>query len=427
MRTVRVAVGSVALLLAAPLLAAPLLACAPLVRPPTFAGAQSQVTDATLAGPFDGQVLDAATGDPVVDATVVGVWTYARGDGFIGPYGSETFETATDRAGRYRIPPSPLAIRGSTVRLVDFHLVIYKRGFVGYRSDTTFEGSPRADFTVRHNRALLRKWRESDSHAAHLAFLAPPRTIARQAAWEYELANLDLYRELGGLGAGEPASAAGEAGPAKRRESEWLDASALLTPDGIRQRTRTRDRFTVGELTDLERTFFYHGVHFQAQGRSEPYDVGLRVWQAPPGGLDPVIETIETSMPGAAKTKDVTDETWVLEVEGVIAVGFIDRADKIGVLLTCGDMQCHDLATALILAKHIHRSLDKLRAVPAGTRVEIRDEEPRAPAAPKPEAGDDEDEGDEPPAQPGKPAEAKPAEAKPAESKPAAKPAGGPR
>ena len=368
--------------------------CAPLVRPASFAGAPNQVTDAVLTGPFDGQVIDAATGDPVAEAAVIGVWTYARGDGFIGPYGSETFETTTDLAGRYRIPEAPGKIRGSTVRLVDFHLVIYKRGYLGYRSDTTFEGGARTDFTARHNRAALRKWRESDSHAEHLAYLAPPRTIARQAAWEYELANLDLYRELGGALAGKAAGPAsgGAAGPARRREDVWLDASALLTPNDIRQRTRTRDRFEIGVLTDLERTFFYHGVHFRAQGRSEPYDVGLRVWQAPPGGLTPVIETIETTMAGASRTQDVTPETWVLEAEGVMAVAFIDRAAEVGVLLTCGDMQCADLATALLLAQHVQRGLDRLRSVSIGASVEVRDEEEVPAAAPPPAARGEGDE-----------------------------------
>lgn len=371
-------------------LIAPLLACAPVVRPSNFAGARDQVTDAPLTGPFDGQVIDLTTGDPLADATVAGVWTYARGDGFIGPYGSETYESTTDRAGRYRIPEAPLKIRGSAVRLVDFHLVIYKRGYLGYRSDTTFEGGARVDFTARHNRVELRKWRESDSHAAHLTYLAPPRVIAKQIAWEQELANLDLYRELGGELAGKANVSGGGPEVPRRRDTEWLDASPLLSPEEIRQRTRTNDRFQVGELTDLERTFFYHGVHYQAVDRSEPYDIGVRVWQAPPGGLDPVIETIEATMAGAERTKDITDETWVLESEGVIAVAFLDRPTKTGVLLTCGDLQCADLATALLLAKHLHRGLQRLRAVPAGTKVDLPDMTPTdAPSAPA--AGDDDD------------------------------------
>mgnify|MGYP001788284755 CR=1 FL=1 len=177
-----------------------MVGCAPLVRPATFVGARDQITDATLIGPFDGQVVDIATGEPVADAVVVGVWAYDRGDGFIGPHGSETYSTTTDQAGRYRIAPARLTVRASALRLVSFHIVVYKRGYLGYRSDARSEGGPRADFAVRHNRVELRKWRETDSHAEHLLFLATPKVLRKTTVWEQDLANLDLFRQHGGAG-----------------------------------------------------------------------------------------------------------------------------------------------------------------------------------------------------------------------------------
>ncbi|MCB9566347.1 MAG: hypothetical protein H6710_03880 [Myxococcales bacterium] len=370
-------------------------ACAPLVRPAPFVGARDQITDATLVGPFDGQVLDAASGEPVDKATVVAIWSYDRGDGFIAPYGSETYETETDPAGRYRVPPSKLAIRGSTVRLVAFSLVIYKRGYVGYRSESTFEGEPRTDFTVRHNKIALRKWRESDSHADHLAYLAAPREIQKMAAWENDLANLALYRELGGDApeVSAPVKAAPRA-PARAKDV-WLDASKLITPDEIRQRTRTQDRFKVEELSDLERTSFYHGLHFRAVDRGEDYDIAIRVWHSPPGGMKPVVETIETTMAGATRNTEVTDKTWVVEAEGVFAVAFVDDAEQVGVLMICGDMQCHDLSTALILARELHRNLERLADAPIGSAIDVRDEE--RPSALKIGGDDDADEDDDEP------------------------------
>ncbi len=356
-----------------------LAACAPLVRPATFVGARDQVTDATLVGPFDGQVLDESNGEAVDNASVVAIWSYDRGDGFIGPNGSEVYETETDAAGRYRIPKAPLKVRGRTVRLVAFSLVIYKRGYVGYRSESTPDGAPRTDFTVRQNKVSLRKWRESDSHAEHLAYLAPPRTIQSLSAWETELANLDLYRELGGdAPAAAGAGGSNDEGAVEARGGDgWLDASQLMTPDEIRQRTRTQDRFDVSELTDLERTSFYHGVHYQARERGEPYDIAIRVWQAPPGGMAPVIETIETTMVGAIKGDEITEQTWTLETEGVYAVAFIDAENQAGVLLTCGDMQCADLATALVMASELQRNLStRLSSAPVGSKTEVPDEEP---------------------------------------------------
>ncbi|MCA9663649.1 MAG: hypothetical protein KC486_35290 [Myxococcales bacterium] len=375
------------------LVALALAACAPLVRPAPFAGARDQVTDATLVGPFDGQVVDESTGEPVDRATVVGIWSYDRGDGFIGPYGSESYETETDAAGRYRIPPAELAIRGSTVRLVAFTLVIYKRGYVGYRSESTLEGEPRTDFTVRHNKIGLRKWRESDSHADHLDYLAAPRVIQRLASWEADLANLDLYRELGG-DAPEAAKADKTAAipdVKKAGGDGWLDASDLLSPDEIRQRTRTQTRFVVGELTDLERTSFYHGVHFKAKDKGEPHDIAVRVWQAPPGGMGPVIDTIETTMVGAEKGDEITELTWTLEAEGVYAVAFVDQAAQAGLILTCGDMECADLATALVLARELHRNLDRLGSAPVGSKMNVVDDDP---ASAPPATIDDDDEED---------------------------------
>ena len=155
-------------------LAAGALACAPIVRPAPFKGFRDQVTDASLHGPFDGQIVDESTGEPIADATIVAVWSYDHGDGFIGPAGSEIFEATTDEAGRYRVPEAKLEVRGPTTRLVSFELVVYKRGYVAYRSNRMTDGSARTDFTVRHNRIALQKWRQTDSHVDHLVFLAAP-------------------------------------------------------------------------------------------------------------------------------------------------------------------------------------------------------------------------------------------------------------
>src|SRR5690606_33302389 len=113
---------------------------------------------------------------------------------------------------------------------VDAHLIVYKRGYVGYRSDAVGAGGPRSDFTVRHNRVELRKWQNSDSHADHLLFLSPPRELHNDVRWEAELANLDLFRALGGAGGPAlPVEDEEVAGPATPEAPEVLDASALLT------------------------------------------------------------------------------------------------------------------------------------------------------------------------------------------------------
>ncbi len=332
-------------------------ACSPLVRDAPFGGARDHVADVALTGPFNGQIVDGITAAPIGDATVVAVWSYDRGDGLIGPAGSETYVARSDRAGRYRVPLAPEKIRGLTVRLVDFTLFVYKRGYVGYRSDVPYDGGGRAQFVARHNRVAMRKWVDSDSHADHLLMLSPPPEIERLTAWERTAANASLLRTLTGS-PGEPPP------DFKPSALEWLDATALLPPEEVRRRTNYLEAFDILEFGDLARTHFYHGVHLRAVDHDEVWDVGYRVWRDPPGGLEPVLETFRATLPGVEPTADITAETYVLDSEAVRAVAFLDRERRIGVLLTCGGMQCPDIETALILAGYVLDHLDQLKQVP---------------------------------------------------------------
>lgn len=337
-----------------------------MVRPARFASARDRVTDVSLRGPFDGQVVDETTAEPIQGAVVVGVWSYDEGDGLSTPSGSEVIEVKTDQAGRYRLPAAPMRKRGRDLRLVSFHMVVYKRGYVGYRSDRRLNGTPRTDFTLRHNRVSLRKWQNTDSHAQHLVFLAAPATVMKLSSWERESANLDLYRELGGEVVGLAPQE--ESGP--QATLQLLDARALLPPEDVRRRTTYTDAFDVKELGDLARTHFYHGVHLQAVDRDEVWDVAYRVWKDPPGGLAPVIETFEATLPQVPVTGEITTETWIYDTDKVRAVAFLDRDRTVGVLLTCGAMQCVDIETAIILAGFIYENLDQLELVDAPSAPE---------------------------------------------------------
>lgn len=344
--------------------------CAPIVRPAPFQGARNQVTDTSLLGPFDGQIVDQATGEPVQDAVVVGVWSFDRGDGFIAPAGSETISVQTDEAGRYRIARAPLRKRGSSLRLVSFHLIVYKRGYTSYRSDLLFEGGARRDFTGRHNRIELHKWRERDSHAQHLLFLAAPREVARVAGWERTQANLDLYRALGGdLGEVEAPSTGPEERPAA--EAQWLDAGRVIVPEDVAMRTGFDGDFVIEDLGDFRRTSYYHGVLFRALDLPEEYDFSVRYWHEPPAGIDSVVTIFSGNFP-VELSAEVTDETWVYQdpKSNFRGVAFIDRETKTGVLVSCGPEQCVDIDTAIILAKFIHGRLDRLEHVPAGPEPE---------------------------------------------------------
>lgn len=397
-----------------------LSACAPIVRPADFKGARTQVTDTSLLGPFDGQIIDSATGEPVKDAVVVGVWSYDRGDGFIAPDGSETVSVQTDDAGRYRIRRAPMRKRGHTLRLVSFHLLVYKRGYASYRSDTLLEGGARRDFTGRHNRIELAKWRDRDSHADHLLFLAPPRDVARVADWERRQANLDLYTALGGTLETAPSEAGGGPttgpGPESPEGDLWLDASRVIYPEDVAMRTGFDGEFVIEDLGDLPRKSFYHGLLFRAVDREEPYDFSYRVWHQPPGGLDPVIEIFRDNLP-VEVSGEVTDETWVYEDPETAfrGVAFVDRDSGTGVLVSCGPEQCIDLETAIILAKYIAGNLDQLDTMPAPEEAASEAEEPAVVPPEEDEPLEESEESEEPDPEEPDPEEPEASDADPAD------------
>jgi len=347
--------------------------CAPILRAPEFVGAQDRSTEASLLGPFDGQVIDATTSEPISGATLIAMWTYDEGRGPAGAAGSHVETFVTDAAGRYKIPahkPQPRRAGQDLTRLVAFDLVVYKRGYVGYRSDVEFEGRPRHDFVQRHNRVALRKWRETDSHATHLAFLRPPAELHKLVAWEREAANEALYRSqttaapATGDAARPDATDAPPDGKDPKTVLGLLDAAPLLPPDEVKRRTGYAGEFALKDLGDLTRTHFYHGLHLQAVDRGEDWDVAIRVWKNPPAGLDSVEQTFEATLPDVEPTAELTERTWIYDSEDVRAVAFLDAERSIGVLLTCGGSQCVDIETAMILAKFVFNHLDRLSENP---------------------------------------------------------------
>ena len=225
-------------------------------------------------------------------------------------------------------------------------------------------------------------------------FLSAPRDIELAAAWERDLANVELYERLGGddsqtvsdpneLVAAPPEDGA-EPKPAPPRG--LLDATELLPPAEVQKRTGDDGELVLAPLPeDLERTAYYHGLALQAEGRDSTWDITYRVWSDPPEGLDAVIETFGATLPGVAPSAEVTAETYLADSDTVRVVGFVDRDADAAVLLTCGVDQCPDLATAIILAKFVHAQLDALRMVDeAGNPIEAD------------EAGDDTDDEDGP-------------------------------
>ncbi|HZS36835.1 MAG TPA: hypothetical protein VFF06_08415, partial [Polyangia bacterium] len=135
---------------AALLTACALAGCAPWVQTASFPIRPDTVEPGNLLGPFDGQVVDAVTGKPLADALVFASWGFEVGRGLIAPAGAWVATAETDGDGNYHVPRMA-SVPGSRTRVERFTLIIYKRGYVGYRSDRRFD-----DLGARHDFSQLR-------------------------------------------------------------------------------------------------------------------------------------------------------------------------------------------------------------------------------------------------------------------------------
>lgn len=342
--------------------------CAPVVRPATHRGAQAVHAHRSLVGPYDGQIVDAQSGEAIADATVVANWDFDEGDGFIVPLGREVFALSSDTAGRYRIPAAPLRTRSSSARLVGFTLSVSKPGYLPYRSDQDAQGNTRRDFAQRNHTIALEPALPSSLAMNQLLYLRSPAAMTRPQRALRKRANLELYRIQSGLA---PSAALPAAGQAPKQVThppktpQWLNAKGLLNADGLRTRTGSMSEFTVQDLQDIDRSAHYHGVHFRAKNLDVRHDFAYRVWLEPPEGLDAIAELLKENLPNAQSSSVITEQSWTFENEELRAVAFVDRESKVAVLLTCGVDLCRDLDTAIILAHHLARNLDALERIDA--------------------------------------------------------------
>ena len=191
---------------------------------------------------------------------------------------------ATTRSRRWaRIPA------GS--RVTDFTLLVYKRGYVAYRSDRRFSDlGLRMDFAQTDNQVLLERWRNELSHARHLRFVGSGTAVAALTQWELEDASAEL----------EGKRPSGEDLRPGRGEGPYVVAAQLLTEADIKARTKYDGTFETGPLSDEPDTATYSSQHFKALGRPETWDVAIRVWRLDPGKAQERYDELLTQLPGIA-------------------------------------------------------------------------------------------------------------------------------
>ncbi len=309
-----------------------------------------------LAGPFSGRVVDGTTHAPVAGALVYGAWTIERGTGLPEPAGAREFVGSTDANGAYRIPELLSIPKGT--RVTEFTLLVYKRGYIAYRSDRRFTDlGMRMDFAQRDNQVLLDRWRSDLSHARHLRFVGGGTTVAALTQWELA----DASAELDGK-----RNAGNDLRPG-RGDGQYVVAAQLLTETDIKARTKYDGAFETGPLSDEPDTATYSSQHFKAQGRPETWDVAIRMWRLEPGKAQERYDELVTQLPGTVEKDDIANRSFVALENDIRGVGFLDAPRGVVVLMTCGTNTCTNAEDAVALATTVYGRIKALLPAPGST------------------------------------------------------------
>ncbi len=303
----------------------------------------------SLAGPFTGRVIDTTTKAPIAGALVYGAWTLERGTGLVEPAGAREFVGSTDAAGYYKVPVLGPMPEGA--RVTEFTLLVYKRGFVAYRSDRRFSDlGLRLDFSQRENQVLLERWRSDLSHARHLRFVGSGTAVAALTQWELADASTELDTNTG----------SGDDLRPGRSDGQYVVAAQLLTDTDIKNRTKFDGGFETGPLSDEPDTAVYSSQHFKALGRPESWDVALRMWRLDPGQAQERYEELLGSLEGGVEKDDIASRSFVVSEGDIRGVGFLDAPRGVVVLFTCGKQQCGSDEVAVALVRQVN---DRLKAL----------------------------------------------------------------
>ena len=312
----------------------------------------------SLRGPFNGRVLDVTTHAPIAGALVYAAWTLERGSALPEPAGAHEFVGSTDAGGNYRVP-SLTSIPAGT-RITEFSLLVYKRGYIAYRSDRRFSDlGPRMDFAQEDNQVLLERWRNELSHARHLRFVGGGTAVAALTQWELADASAEL--------AGKRPN--GEDIRPGRGEGPYVVAAQLLTDADIKARTKYDGQFETGPLSDEPDTATYSSQHFKALGRPETWDVAIRVWRLDPGKAQERYDELLTQLPGIQEKDEVASRSFQAAENEIRGVGFLDGQRGVVVLITCGVSQCSSIDDAVFLEQQVYSKLKALVPIGLGGAV----------------------------------------------------------
>jgi hypothetical protein len=310
----------------------------------------------SLDGPFTGRVIDATTHAPIAGALVYAAWSFERGAGLVEPAGAKEYVGSTDAGGNYRVPRLSDVPGGA--RVAEFSLLVYKRGFIAYRSDRRFaDMGPRMDFAQSENQVLLERWRNELSHARHLRFVGSGTAVAALTSWELADASAELD--------GKRPSGGDDLRPG-RGEGPYVVAAQLLTEADIKARTKYDGTFETGPLSDEPDTATYSSQHFKAIGRPETWDVAIRVWRLDPGKAQNRYDELLTQLPGIVEKDEIGSRSFVATENDIRGIGLLDGPRGMVVLITCGTNQCTSADDATALAKTAYARIKQLLPMALG-------------------------------------------------------------
>ncbi len=331
--------------------------CAPFVYQAEFARHSDTVLKGDLLGPYTGRVLDSGSGKPISGALVYASWELVRGVGFVVPGGAKVYVTRTNTDGRYQIPPPDSLPGGATRAVASFRLVVYKRGYVAYRSDRIFPGDERRfDFVQLGNRVGLERWNPDLSHVDHLRFVGGGGALRRACAWEVHAA----VAQIEGRPMSPLSSSSGSTGGDANESGDLLDISALLDEDDIEEITGYDGGFTVGRLADIPRSARYDSRHFRATGKSQAFDAAYRVWRLGAKGAEHHYSKLLKAYPNAQPKDELGDRSFRSRNKKIGALVWFVKKRGVVVALTCGWSLCKTPAKLLSLARALHDRLDQL-------------------------------------------------------------------
>ena len=307
----------------------------------------------SIKGPFNGRVVDVTTHAPIAGALVYGAWTLERGTGLLEPAGSREFVGSTDAGGNYHVPVLGAVPAGA--RVTEFTLLVYKRGYVAYRSDRRFNDlGMRMDFAQQDNQVLLERWHNELSHARHLRFVGGGTAVLALTQWELADASAEL----------EGKRSSGEDLRPGRGEGPYVVAAQLLIDTDIKARTKYDGQFETGPLSDEPDTATYSSQHFKALGRPETFDIAIRVWRLDPAKAQERYDELLGQLPGIVEKDEIASRSFQATENEIRGVGFLDGTRGVVVLITCGTSQCSSVEDAVSLGQTVYGKLKVL--VPMG-------------------------------------------------------------